>query len=106
MLIVGGGIANTFLAAQNQPIGSSLFEADLVTTAQRILAHKHCKVLLPIDVIVAAEMTASAVTQCKNITDVSAADKIFDIGPKTSQLYSDYINEAATYFMERSSRCV
>lgn len=80
VLIVGGGMANTLLAAQGYPVGNSLYEPDLIPNAKQLmeLAEKNnCQLLLPIDV-------------------VSNGGQILDIGPKTIQLYSDIIKKAAT----------
>jgi phosphoglycerate kinase len=80
VLIVGGGMANTLLASQNYPVGSSLYEPDLIPNAKKLMelaVQNNCEILLPIDV-------------------VSHEGKIFDIGPKTIQLYSDAISNAAT----------
>jgi phosphoglycerate kinase len=98
-LIVGGGIANTFLTALAYPIGSSLYEPDCVSMARELLEYAkkyHKLLLLPEDVVVAKEMSSHAKTDIKKISNVAADDKIFDIGPETSQRYADIIQNAAT----------
>ena len=98
-LIVGGGIANTFLAAEGFNIGASLHEPDLIPTARNILAKlkkqgKSCP--LPIDVVVATEFSASAPAQIKNILDVQARDMILDIGPQSAAHLADLLHQAKT----------
>jgi phosphoglycerate kinase len=92
-LIVGGGIANTFLAALGHAVGSSLYEPDLVPLAKKLLSPK---ILLPIDVVVATELSATAKAITKNLDEITPEDKILDIGPKTSALYQSYIAKART----------
>lgn len=92
-LIVGGGIANTFLAAQGHNVGSSLYEPDLVPLARKLLSPK---ILLPVDVIVATELSATAKGTCKNLDAIQPEDKILDIGPKTIALYQSFITKART----------
>jgi phosphoglycerate kinase len=92
-LIVGGGIANTFLAAEGHAVGASLYEPDLVPLAKKLLSPK---ILLPIDVVVATELSAAAKAVTKNLAEISPDDKILDIGPKTIALYQSYIAKAHT----------
>lgn len=80
-LIVGGGIANTFLLAAGYPVGKSLVEEDLVDTAKALMAKT--SIPLPIDVVVAKVFSADAHAVIKNIADVEGDDMILDIGPKT-----------------------
>lgn len=80
-LIVGGGIANTFLLAAGYPVGKSLVEEDLVDTAKALMAKT--SIPLPIDVVVAKAFSADAHAVIKNIADVEGDDMILDIGPKT-----------------------
>jgi phosphoglycerate kinase len=99
LLIVGGGIANTFLAAQGFPVGKSLYEPDLIDTAKRILADakaRGAEVPLPEDVVVAGAFAADAPASVKAVADVTAAEMILDIGPKTSARYADMIRRART----------
>jgi phosphoglycerate kinase len=82
-LVVGGGIANTFLLAAGRQIGKSLAEADLVDEAKAILAAFPGKVPLPVDVAVAREFAASAAMTLKPVADVAADEMILDIGPQS-----------------------
>lgn len=93
-LIVGGGIANTFLAAAGFPVGKSLYEADLLDTA-RAIAEK-VSVPLPIDVVVASEFAESAKATVKLVADVSADDMILDIGPQTAAHFAELLKSAGT----------
>ncbi|MDE3208558.1 MAG: phosphoglycerate kinase, partial [Pseudomonadota bacterium] len=98
-LIVGGGIANTFLAATGKPIGASLYEPDLVDDAKRILLKaekKGIQIPLPIDIICGEVLTEAAIGTKKLIQEVSAEDKILDIGPQTSLILDQIIKEAQT----------
>ena len=93
-LVVGGGIANTFLLAAGYPIGKSLAEADLVDEAKRIMAQT--KVPLPEDVVVAKEFSATAPATVKAAKDVAADELILDIGPKASAALGAIIGAAGT----------
>jgi len=92
-LIVGGGIANTFLLAAGKPIGKSLAEADLVGDAKRILATG--KVPLPTDVVVGKNLDDTR-PSVKSVGEVQADDMILDIGPKTAQVYAAELEKAGT----------
>jgi phosphoglycerate kinase len=91
-LIVGGGIANTFLLAAGKPIGKSLAEPDLVAEAKKILATG--KVPLPVDVVVSTSMDGEG--EVKDVEAVNQDEMILDIGPKTAKAYADEIAKAAT----------
>ncbi len=93
-LVVGGGIANTFLLAAGKNIGKSLAEPDLVDQARTILAK--VKVPLPTDVIVAKECSTTAEATLKSIDDVADDDMILDIGPKSAQALADIVTRAGT----------
>ncbi|PCC98835.1 phosphoglycerate kinase [Halopseudomonas pelagia] len=93
-LIVGGGIANTFLAAAGYPVGKSLYEADLLETA-RSIADK-VSVPLPIDVVVASEFAESAKATVKLVAEVTADDMILDIGPQTAAHFAELLKSAGT----------
>ena len=93
-LIVGGGIANTFLAAAGHKVGKSLYEADLVETAKAIAAK--VKVPLPVDVVVAKEFAESAVATVKAIAEVAADDMILDIGPQTAAQFAELLKTSKT----------
>ncbi|MBN8481173.1 MAG: phosphoglycerate kinase [Xanthomonadales bacterium] len=98
-LIVGGGIANTFLAAAGHPVGKSLCEPDLVDTARRIVAAARARggdVPLPTDVVVAPEFKADAPATVKAVTEVGPHDMILDIGPDTAARYAALIADAGT----------
>jgi phosphoglycerate kinase len=92
-LIVGGGIANTFLLAAGKPVGKSLAEAGLVGEAKKIAAGT--KVPLPVDVVVAASLDADKGTT-KPVDQVAAGEMILDIGPQTAQAYAAEIARAGT----------
>jgi phosphoglycerate kinase len=98
-LIVGGGIANTFLLAAGQPIGKSLAEPDLVGAARNVMQKmkaRGAEVPLPEDVVVAKTFSADADATQKRAVDVAADDLILDIGPKTSARYGALIAAAGT----------
>ncbi|WP_137009002.1 phosphoglycerate kinase [Aquitalea aquatilis] len=98
-LIVGGGIANTFLLAEGKNIGKSLAEADLVDEAKKVIAKIRARggnVPLPSDVVCATEFAESAVATTKNVAEVSAEDMILDIGPDSSAELAAIIAKAGT----------
>lgn len=93
-LIVGGGIANTFLAAKNINIGKSLYEADLMSAAQKLL--KTNKIYLPEDVVVAKSFSKDAEFRVASVNDVLADEMILDIGPHTASHYAQQLKKAGT----------
>ena len=93
-LIVGGGIANTFLAAAGFPVGKSLYEADLVETAKAIAAK--VSVPLPVDVVVAKAFSESAEATVKAVADVADDDMILDIGPQTAANFAELLKSSKT----------
>ena len=98
-LIVGGGIANTFLAAQGLPVGKSLCEADLLDTARKIIAEANARgahIPLPVDVAVAPTFAADAPASIKEVDRVAPEDMILDIGPATAKQYADIIAKAGS----------
>jgi len=98
-LIVGGGIANTFLLAAGSPIGKSLAEPDLAGEAKRImdiLRQKGGAVPLPTDVVCAKEFAANARAETKAAREVAADDLILDIGPQTAAAYAALLQKAGT----------
>ncbi len=98
-LIVGGGIANTFLLASGKPIGKSLAEADLVGESKTIMAKMAAKggvVPLPTDVVVATEFAETAAAVTKSIDEVGADDMILDIGPQSAAALADLLKQAGT----------
>lgn len=97
VLVVGGGIANTFLAADGVPIGDSLFEPDLIAIAKALLEKAKLQrktIWLPTDVVVAPQMDGMAIT--KPCTEVKTGEKIFDIGPLSQQSLAQVIEQAKT----------
>ncbi|MCI1728609.1 MAG: phosphoglycerate kinase [Chiayiivirga sp.] len=98
-LIVGGGIANTFLAAVGKPVGKSLCENDLLDTARSILADAQARgaeIPIPSDVVVAPAFAADAPATIKPVDQVTAEDMILDIGPDTAARYAGMIAKAGS----------
>jgi len=99
-LIVGGGIANTFLAAAGKPIGKSLYEPDMIDIAKGLLERSGAgggeKIPLPTDVVVAKEFSATAEADVKPVDKVAADELILDIGPDTAERYAKLVAEAST----------
>ena len=98
-LIVGGGIANTFLAAAGFPVGKSLHEADMVDIARRLMAESEkrgTQIPLPTDVVVAKEFSARAEADVKDVAAVGADEMILDIGPDTAERFAGLIGRAGT----------
>jgi len=93
-LVVGGGIANTFLAAAGYPVGQSLCEWDLIDTARRLM--DKVDVPLPLDVVVAPAFDAGHRAEVKLAADVSEEDMILDVGPETAAGIAERIHDAAT----------
>ncbi|HBB79198.1 phosphoglycerate kinase [Stutzerimonas xanthomarina] len=93
-LIVGGGIANTFLAAAGFPVGKSLYEADLVDTAKAIAAK--VSVPLPVDVVVAKAFAENAEATVKAAGEVAEDDMILDIGPQTAANFAELLKSSKT----------
>jgi phosphoglycerate kinase len=98
-LIVGGGIANTFMLAAGLPIGKSLAEADLLEEAKKIMAAMQARgaaVPIPTDVVVAKEIAATAIATVKPATAVAADEMILDIGPETAARLAESLKRAGT----------
>ena len=98
-LIVGGGIANTFLLAAGLPIGKSLAEPDLVGEAKAVIAAMHARgaeVPIPVDVVTARRFKADAAATVKAAADVDADDLILDLGPRTAATLADLLTSAGT----------
>ncbi len=93
-IIVGGGIANTFLAAEGFEVGASLHEPDMIETAKRILAKTN--VPLPVDVMVSEKFSADSVAILKNVNEVSVRDMILDLGPQTARKIAGLVSNAGT----------
>jgi phosphoglycerate kinase len=98
-LIVGGGIANTFIAAAGYPVGKSLYEADLIPEAQRLIEQAQSRggeIPVPTDVVCAKEFSATAAATVKAVADVADDDLILDIGPETAARYAELIKAAGS----------
>ena len=98
-LIVGGGIANTFIAAAGFGIGNSLAETDLIPTALKIMAAARARgaeVPVPTDVVVASEFKADAPATVKKVENVASGDMILDIGPETAARYAALVARSGT----------
>ncbi|WP_137225663.1 phosphoglycerate kinase [Shewanella sp. MEBiC00475] len=98
-LVVGGGIANTFIAAAGYNVGKSLYEADLVEEAKRLVANARSRggdIPVPTDVVVASEFSPTAVATLKSVSDVTDSDMIFDIGPESAEVLAKIIEQAGT----------
>jgi phosphoglycerate kinase len=98
-LVIGGGMANTFLVAQGIEVGKSLAERDMAGTAAEILAKAEaagCKVHLPVDVVVAREFRAGAPSEVRDATDCPADAMILDAGPRTVAALSDLFGACRT----------
>ncbi len=98
-LIVGGGIANTFIAAAGNPVGKSLYEVDLIDEAKKLTEDAKARggdIPVPVDVICGKEFSESATATLKNATDTADDDMIFDIGPETSKELAEILKGAGT----------
>ncbi|WP_342323646.1 phosphoglycerate kinase [Kosakonia sp. BYX6] len=93
-LIVGGGIANTFVAAQGHNVGKSLYEADLVDEAKRLLST--CDIPVPTDVRVATEFSESATATLKSVVDIKDDEQILDLGDVSAQKLAEILKNAKT----------
>ena len=106
-LIVGGGIANTFLMAAGYKVGKSLAEADLLDECKKILKtleEKGATLPLPTDVVVAKEFSETAEHRICRIEDVQDDEMILDVGPETAQALADILQKAGTIVSRRRSR--
>ena len=98
-LVVGGGIANTFIAANGHSVGKSLYEADLISEAQRLSSQAQANqgdIPVPTDVIVGTEFSESTPAILKLVNEVKDNEMIFDIGPDSAQVLADIISKAGT----------
>ena len=97
-LIVGGGIANTFIAAAGHGVGKSLYEPDMLDTARALAANKddRAEIPAPTDVVVANEFSKAATATVKSVNAVSDDETILDIGPETASRFADIIASAGT----------
>ncbi|MDJ0613578.1 MAG: phosphoglycerate kinase [Rhizobiaceae bacterium] len=99
MLVIGGGMANTFLAAQGTDVGKSLCEHDLADTARNIFAEaekENCEIILPTDVVVASEFAANAPNKIVAAGECPADQMILDAGPKSAEAIGEKIRTAKT----------
>ncbi|MGF1546892.1 MAG: phosphoglycerate kinase [Thiotrichales bacterium] len=98
-LIVGGGIANTFIAAAGHNVGKSLYEADLIETCHKLVAEASARggsIPVPTDVVCGKEFSATAAATLKGVAEVTDDDMIFDIGPETSKTLAEILKSAKT----------
>lgn len=98
-LIVGGGIANTFIAAAGHQVGKSLYEADLIDTCNSLSAAARARgadIPVPADVVCGKEFSESAAAELKPVTEVAEDDMIFDVGPQTSAQFAEILKSAGT----------
>ena len=98
-LIVGGGIANTFIAAAGFSVGKSLYEPDLLAEAQRLIADAKkagSDIPIPVDVVCAKEFSETAVATIKKVQDIAQDDLVLDIGPETAKQYAELLKSAGT----------
>ncbi|MEZ0232189.1 MAG: phosphoglycerate kinase [Methylophilaceae bacterium] len=98
-LIVGGGIANTFIKAAGHNVGKSLFEADLVDVAKKLIDTAKSEgrdIPIPVDVVVGKRFDQNETAITKDVDAVEDDDMIFDIGPKTATIYAEYLKKAGT----------
>jgi phosphoglycerate kinase len=98
-LIVGGGIANTFIAAAGNNVGNSLCEADLIDIAKKLSEDAKARgsdIPVPVDVVCGKEFSESATAELKAVTDVEDDDMIFDVGPETSKQFAEILKSAGT----------
>jgi len=98
-LVVGGGIANTFIAAAGHNVGKSLYEADLIDTCRKLSADAEARggsIPVPTDVVCGKEFSPDAEAQLKQVEDVTDDDMIFDIGPDSAAALADILKNAGT----------
>jgi phosphoglycerate kinase len=97
-LLVGGGMCFTFLAAQGHGVGDSLLEADQVDNCKRLLAEAGDKIVLPVDIVVAGEVSADAPTRTVSAEAIPDGGKGLDIGPETVRIFAEALHDAQTVF--------
>ena len=95
-LIVGGGIANTFIAAAGHRVGNSLHEPDMLDIASKLAAGDGAEIPLPVDVVVADEFAADAEAKVRKISEVGESELILDIGPETAKQFAAILADAGT----------
>ncbi len=107
-LIIGGGMANTFLAAQGKKIGKSLCETDLIPNAKEIMAKAKAmnrEIVLPVDAVVAQKFAAHAPSRVVSVDAVGESDMILDIGPKSVEHVISVLEPHQDLGLERPVRC-
>jgi phosphoglycerate kinase len=97
-LLVGGGMCFTFLAAQGHEVGDSLLESDQIENCKRFLAEAGDKIVLPVDIVVAGEVSADAPTQVVPAHEIQPGGKGLDIGPESVRLFTQALSNARTVF--------
>jgi phosphoglycerate kinase len=95
-LLIGGGMANTFLKAKDKAVGESLVENDKLDEAKRLLSDGNEKLILPVDVVVADRLDAQAETRVVGVDAVPTGWRILDIGPQTVERFTQYLRKART----------
>ena len=98
-LIVGGGIANTFIAAEGHAVGKSLYEDDLIDESKRLRAAAQAKggdIPVPVDVVCGAEFSVATPATTRSVSEVSDSEMIFDVGPQTARQYAEILKKAGT----------
>jgi phosphoglycerate kinase len=95
-LIVGGGIANTFIAAAGHNVGKSLHEPEMLDIARRLAAAQQAEIPVPVDVVVADEFSAEAEARVRRIDEVEDGEMILDIGPETARRFAAILDKAGT----------
>lgn len=98
-LVIGGAMANTFLAAQNYDVGNSLVEVELIDTAREILGSKNCQIILPQDVVIAKEIKENAEHHVVDISNILKGYMILDIGGKSIAKISELLKKCQTVIM-------
>ncbi len=94
-LLIGGGMANTFLSAQGREVGKSLLEPDLVDTARELI-ERGAKIVLPVDVVVTTDLKGAVEPRVATVDDIRPEEMIADIGPRTAELFASEIGAAGT----------
>jgi phosphoglycerate kinase len=97
-LLIGGGMCFTFLKALGYEVGDSLLESEMVDTCRDLLGRGEGRILLPLDIVVAPELSADAPTEVVPVEQIPAGQKGLDIGPATAQAFGDALSGARTVF--------
>jgi phosphoglycerate kinase len=94
-VLIGGGMANTFLAAQGHELGTSLVEEEALPEARRLLETAGTRLVLPVDVVIASEVSAGVDSEIRKVGDIPGEMKALDIGPETIELFKAKVKDAA-----------